>query len=242
MGNWSGYVVLNAEQVSALEPGCRLLVSVKDVDSASGTPQVYLQKSNWTDFSPAVKSIVKNAGTETFDISEDIFAEISGKGLVVKGCYATLTKIAVQKEVELGEGGNFDSAVSRIWEGDTFISWEDPNKGWAVIGSDCFKNAKSGDILRFGMTDVRPWAQASIVDSSWSSFADAAIKTVGAPFYEYTITQSMLNSIQANGLIVSGNGYRLSSIDVVAPDKMPAYTAQIADGTPKYWAKGVKPL
>lgn len=238
MGNWSGYVVLNAEQVSALEPGCRLLVSVKDVDSASGTPQVYLQKSNWTDFSPAVKSIVKNAGTETFDISEDFFAEISGKGLVVKGCYATLTKIAVQKEVELGEGGDFDSAVSRIWEGDTFISWEDPNKGWAVIGSDCFKNAKAGDILRFGMTDVRPWAQASIVDSSWASFADAPIKTIGVPFYEYTITQFMLNSMQANGLIVSGNGYRLASIDVVAPDKMPAYTAHIADGTSKYWAKG----
>lgn len=132
MGNWSGYVVLSAEQVSSLEPGCRVLVSVKDVDSSAGTPQVYLQKSNWTDFSPAVKSIVKNAGIESFDITDELFAEINGKGLVVKGCHATLTKIAVQKEVELGEGGDFYSAVSRVWEGDTFISWEEPDKGWGV--------------------------------------------------------------------------------------------------------------
>lgn len=130
MGNWSGYVVLSAEQVSSLEPGCRVLVSVKDVDSSAGTPQVYLQKSNWTDFSPAVKSIVKNAGIESFDITDELFAEINGKGLVVKGCHATLTKIAVQKEVELGEGGDFDSAVTCVWEGDTFISWEEPDKGW----------------------------------------------------------------------------------------------------------------
>lgn len=46
MGNWSGYVVLSAEQVNSLEPGCRVLVSVKDVDSSAGTPQVYLQKSD----------------------------------------------------------------------------------------------------------------------------------------------------------------------------------------------------
>ena len=145
MGNWSGYVVLDAEQVSVIEPGCRLLVTVKDVDNASGTPLVYLQKSNWTDFSPVVKSNVQNAGTESFEITEDLFAEINAKGLVVKGCYATLTKIAVQKNVELGEGGDFDSAISTVWEGDSFISWEEPDKGWAVIGSGCFKNAKAGD-------------------------------------------------------------------------------------------------
>lgn len=219
MGNWSGYVVLSAEQVSSLEPGCRVLVSVKDVDSSAGTPQVYLQKSNWTDFSPAVKSIVKNAGIESFDITDELFAEINSKGLVVKGCHATLTKIAVQKEVELGEGGDFDSAVTCVWEGDTFISWEEPDKGWGVISSDCFKDVKSGNVLRFGMTDVRPWAQASIVDASWKSFADAPIKTVGLPFYEYTVTTAMLESIQKTGLIVSGNGYRLTSIDVVDPGK-----------------------
>lgn len=238
MGNWSGYVVLSAEQVSSLEPGCRVVVSVKDVDSSAGTPQVYLQKSNWTDFSPAVKSIVKNAGIESFDITDELFAEINGKGLVVKGCHATLTKIAVQKEVELGEGGDFDSAVTCVWEGDTFISWEEPDKGWGVINSDCFKDVKSGNVLRFGMTDVRPWAQASIVDASWRSFADAPIKTVGLPFYEYTVTTAMLESIRKTGLIVSGNGYRLTSIDVVDPAKMPAFTAQLAEGTSKLWAKG----
>lgn len=240
MGNWSGYVVLDAGQVSAMEPGCRLLVTVKDVDNASGTPLVYLQKSDWTDFSPVVKSTVQNAGTESFEITEALFAEISGKGLVVKGCHATLTKIAVQKDVELGDGGDFDSATSRVWEGDTFISWEDPNKGWAVIGSDCFKDAKAGDVLRFGMTDVRPWAQASIVDASWTSFADAPIKAVGMPFYEYTITQAMLESLQTSGLIVSGNGYRLASIDVIDNSKMPPFTAQLAEGTSKHWAKGSK--
>lgn len=241
MGNWSGYVQLEADQVSAIEPGCKLLVTVKDVDGSAGTPQVYLQKRDWTDFTPKVNTVVNNAGTESFDITEDLYAEINGKGLVVKGCYATLTKIAVQKEVELGEGGDFDSAVSRVWEGDTFISWEEPNKGWAVIGSDCFKDAKAGDVLRFGMTDVRPWAQASIVDSSWASFADAPIKTVGMPFYEYTVTQAMLESLQSTGLIVSGNGYRLASIDVVDLSKMPAFTAQLAEGTTKHWPKGSRP-
>lgn len=241
MGNWSGYVQLEADQVSAIEPGCKLLVTVKDVDGSAGTPQVYLQKRDWTDFTQKVNTVVNNAGTESFDITEDLYAEINGKGLVVKGCYATLTKITVQKEVELGEGGDFDSAVSRVWEGDTFISWEDPDKGWAVIGSDCFKDAKAGDVLRFGMTDVRPWAQASIVDSSWASFADAPIKTVGMPFYEYTLTQSMLESLQSTGLIVSGNGYRLASIDVVDLSKMPAFTAQLAEGTTKHWPKGSRP-
>lgn len=241
MGNWSGYVVLDAEQVSVIEPGCRLLVTVKDVDKASGTPLVYLQKSNWTDFSPVVKSNVQNAGTESFEITEDLFAEINAKGLVVKGCYATLTKIAVQKNVELGEGGDFDSAISTVWEGDSFISWEEPDKGWAVIGSGCFKNAKAGDVLRFGMTDVRPWAQASIVDAAWKSFADAPVKSVGMPFYEYTITQAMLESLQASGMIVSGNGYRLASIDIVDNSKMPAFTAQLAENGSKFWPQGSNP-
>ena len=78
MGNWSGYVQLEADQVSAIEPGCKLLVTVKDVDGSAGTPQVYLQKRDWTDFTPKVNTVVNNAGTESFDITEDIYAEING--------------------------------------------------------------------------------------------------------------------------------------------------------------------
>lgn len=51
----------------------------------------------------------------------------------------------------------------------------------------------------------------------------------------------MLESLQSTGLIVSGNGYRLASIDVVDLSKMPAFTAQLAEGTTKHWPKGSRP-
>lgn len=242
MGNWSGYVVLTADQTSSFEVGAQLLVTVKDLDN-SGTPMVYLQNSSWTDFSPSVKTTLTGAGTVSFTITEEMMSEISGKGMVVKGCWATLTKIALQKEVELGGGdSDLDAAITEVWTGEQAISWEEPNKSWAVIPATTFANLKGGNLLHFDVDNVAPGAQASVVSSTWQSFEDAAIKSVGVPYYEYAVTEAMLSEIKANGLIVSGNGYTLTSISIVDGDLLPKVTAEVSQVSKNAWEKGEKPV
>lgn len=247
LGNWTGYVVLSAEQVSKFEPGDQLLVSVKDViKEAEGKalyPQVYLQRSDWTDLTPTVKSDLQSDGTVSFTVTEAMCGEITGKGLVVKGCYATLTRIVLQKEVELGGGEtDIDKAVKEVWTGNQNISWEEPDKGWAVIPAANFADLSAGNSLRFNIADVKAGAQASVVTSAWKSFVDAPIKNVSAPYYEYTATEEMVTEIKANGFIVSGNRYALTSIEIVDPALLPKVSCSMDPEDIRAWAKGEQPV
>lgn len=241
MGNWSGYVVLTAEQTSSFETGDQLLVTVKDLDN-SGTPMVYLQNSGWTDFTPSVKTTLTAAGTVSFTLTEEMMAEIAGKGMVVKGCYATLTKIALQKEVELGDNdSDLDAAFTEVWSGEQKISWEEPGKAWATIPASAFANLKEGNLLHFDIDAVQPGAQARIVSASWQGFDGAPIKNVSVPYYEYEVNGDMLAEIMANGLVISGNGYTLTSISIVDQTPLPKTAAEVDLSGIKAYERGEKP-
>lgn len=242
MGNWIGYVMLTAQQTSAFEPGSQLLVTVKNLVN-TGTPMVYLQNSSWTDFNPSVKTTLTGEGTVSFTITDEMMTEISGKGMVVKGCWATITKIALQKEVEL-EGGNSDleAAITEVWTGEKAISWEEPSKSWAAIPASAFEKLSTGNLLHFDIENVAPGAQARIVSSSWQGWDDASIKNIGVPYYEYTITETMLDEIKTNGLIVTGNGYSLAGISIVDSSLLPKVTAEVGKSSKNAWEKGEKPV
>lgn len=241
MGDWAGYVVLSANDVKDFETGCRLMVTVDEVDNTK-TAMVYLNTSTWTDFNPAQKQTVTAPGTVSFTITEAMMTEISGKGLVVKGCGATLRKIALQKEVELGGGGtSLDDAIKEIWTGSQLVSWEEPNKGWATIAAADFASLKKGDKLRFGISNVKAGAQSRIVTSKWATIPGTEIESASRPYFEYAINDEALAEIKANGLIVSGNGFTLTSVSIVDPAKLPNLVTQVNKDCVKAWAKGSTP-
>ena len=89
--------------------------------------------------------------------------------------------------------------------------------GWYKIEAAQLASLKEGDVITAHVKDVNSGAQGSFKDgSSWSGLVDG-----NGTSYEYfditgdfslTLDATLLSAIQANGLIVSGHDYTLTSV------------------------------
>ncbi|MGN0234826.1 MAG: acetylxylan esterase [Paludibacteraceae bacterium] len=112
------------------------------------------------------------------------------------------------------------NAATNIWSGTQSINWSGSNE-WLYLTADNFSAAEAGMLLRIYFADMQMGAQGRIVDGGWTTFADAdtyeKLPTAWGNYYEYTLTQSMIGSLQAKGLVVSGVGYTATRIDLIDP-------------------------
>ena len=140
--------------------------------------------------------------------------------LYLTGSGVTVTKVVLANKKEVStERGN---AATTVWSGSQSINWSGTNE-WKKLEASSFTAAKVGDRLRMNFNSMKLGAQGHIVDGNWKVFADAntfeKLPTAWGDYYEYTITQSMLDSLQERGLVVSGIGYTLISVQLIDPMK-----------------------
>ena len=113
------------------------------------------------------------------------------------------------------------TTAGNIWTGSEAIDW---NNGKAVsIASGKFQNLKEGDQLVFGIvfTGNTDWPQIALYKGDWSGNVTGAGNTAlaeGMTEVKYYLLKDMITDLKATGLIVSGTGFTLTSVDVVEGD------------------------
>lgn len=113
------------------------------------------------------------------------------------------------------------TTAGNIWTGSEAIDW---NNGKAVsIASGKFQNLKEGDQLVFGVifTGNTDWPQIALYKGDWSGNVTGAGNTAlaeGMTEVKYCLLKDMITDLKTTGLIVSGAGYTLTSVDVVEGD------------------------
>lgn len=113
------------------------------------------------------------------------------------------------------------ATAGNIWTGSEAIDW---NNGKAVsIASGKFQNLKEGDQLVFGVifTGNTDWPQIALYKGDWSGNVTGAGNTAlaeGMTEVKYCLLKDMITDLKATGLIVSGTGFTLTSVDVVEGD------------------------
>ena len=214
--DWSGFVVLPLADLGSIVSGDELRVSVSSISATCDWPTVCLQNYGWADFTPSqYYSLVGQTApcTATFAVTAEMLGEIeSTGGLVVKGCGFTMTEISVYGDVEPIEGD------INVWTGSTVmpIEWG----AWEQLPAVKFLYAKAGYLLRMSIADIQEGAQGYLTTSAWGAMPDAsAFVPLSGGYYQFIITEEMLSELKSNGVIVSGCGYTLTSVDLVRPTK-----------------------
>ena len=138
--------------------------------------------------------------------------------LYLNGCNIIVSKWTLtQHKTVSHDRGN---AATTIWSGSQTINWSGNNE-YQKVEASAFAEGQVGHRLRINFASMKLGAQGHIVDGNWKVFADAntfeKLPTAWGDYYEYTITQSMLDSLQERGLVVSGIGYTLKSVQLIDP-------------------------
>lgn len=136
------------------------------------------------------------------------------------------------------------NAATNIWSGSQSINWSGTNE-WLALTKDHFSAAEAGMRLRIYFADMQIGAQGRIVDGGWKTFADAdtyeKLPTAWGNYYEYTLTQSMIDSLQAKGLVVSGVGYTATGVELIDPMREWMLTAAFDTEDIRAWEAGETP-
>ena len=152
-------------------------------------------------------------------VVDTMYTQMNASGkLYLSGTGVTVTKVELIHKQEISnDRGN---AATTVWSGAQTINWGGNNE-FQKVEATAFASAKVGHRLRMNFASMKLGAQGHIVDGNWKVFADAntyeKLPTAWGDYYEYTITQSMLDSLQERGLVVSGVGYTLTSVELIDP-------------------------
>ncbi len=107
-----------------------------------------------------------------------------------------------------------------IWSGEENIDWN--TGGYITLGSENFSTLNVADEIIFNITYVsgQTWPQVAFMDGSWSALPGAGNTSISSSTtsVSYYATTAMITKLQASGAVVSGCGFILNSIEIVASD------------------------
>lgn len=167
----------------------------------------------------------------------------ASKKLYLSGTGVTVTKVElIQKKEVSPKRGN---AITTLWSGSQSINWSGTNE-WLKLEAASLAQAQAGMRLRICFANMKNGAQGHIVDGTWQTIADAntfeKLPSDWGDYYEYTLTETAANTLKANGLVVSGIGYTVTSVQLIDPmreylitttfDKEDIRAWELSDGTP----------
>lgn len=231
--DWSKYVQLDASKFVNARVADQLVISISDVSATLSYPQVQLDDSSWQRLPGAGNaSLTEETTSVTYYITADMLLPLQAGGMLVRGCGYTLTSI----DLVAGNGGaGYENSV---WIGNmVFSNWE----GQPVPASS-FVNAEVGDLLRMKISDLQAGAQGHISTGSWGDMPDATeFVQLGGNYFQFTITEAMLAELKGNGMIVSGIGFTLTSVDVIDPASIVPLTLEVPVTNGWVWAKDETP-
>jgi cephalosporin-C deacetylase-like acetyl esterase len=242
---WQGWLTLSKAQLADAQAGDGLVVTVTACSTnESVSPLLDIRNGSWTSITPYTYMRGKELPYDvTLTLTDEMIQAINGNvsgvnsGLVITGCGITFNKVALVKNIELQPTEGKGDAMTNLWTGNEKISWLKGLNNSVKLDGSAFANAKSGMRLRMTFSDVQKNGVGRILHN-WTSFSglsNAKLTTDCTDYYEYTLTDDMLTSLQADGLRVSGVGYTLTSIDLVDPDKEYTISCQCDNSDIKAW-------
>ncbi|MCF0196609.1 MAG: acetylxylan esterase [Bacteroidaceae bacterium] len=229
LGNWEGFVYIEAPTFSAVETGDVLEVTISELDEAAAWHQVVLKTASegWPSLPGCDIDLISATGVYRKTVTDEIAAELKATGLVVGGCYLTVSSVTLISDVE-------PSTI--IWTPEEPINFGEEWSKWATIPHSAFANAKVGDLFRLNIQDVGAGAQGHIsyIAADWSAWLDVPdateYKQLSGAYFQYTITEQMLPILKGegglNGIVVTGYRYTLVSAELIDPSTIivPAVT------------------
>ena len=177
---------------------------------------------DWADLpEPVSINLTSNAKYVEVELSETNLADIiENGGLVVAGCYYDLYAITIMSDT------NVNSAI--IWEGPA-----DMGTGWEngfVLSPDYFGKFEAGYKLKVNYTtnSDADYYQVKITYSDWTTvlecLADMVSEwgtvslTAGSKSLTITPTESDVAEMWENGLVLSGYGITINSLEMIIPE------------------------
>lgn len=244
---WQGSQSIAADGLQQAVEGDVIAVTVSAVSQTASYPQVSLRKTaGWDQFEPAVGVILQKDAALPYEarmtLTADVVDEIKANGFIVTGCGFTATSIDLIHKQKLAEGEK-GNPVHNVWTGDKAIDWSGSvPDGWQKIEADAFADAQAGWKLRCNYSDLTIGAQGQLQTSSWETMPGAEdIAALSASYFEYTITDAMLQELKSNGCIVKGTGYHLTSVDLIDPSQIPSMVCEVINTDIKCWETGENP-
>lgn len=224
----TGSVSISKEQLALATAGDLLTVRVTAVSSTDANKCVLIQNGSWANFAGvgAVSMADKTLpDVATFTLTSDMLNMIRGnvqgtaEGLKVKGSGITFDEVKLVHYVVKTKG----SAATNIWTGSERISWTTGENNYVSLAATAFASAEKDMKLRMSFNSAKPGSQAQMVKGGWNGdFTDITKNAKPTEdwgnYFEYTITETMLNELQTNGLIITGIGYTLTSVDLIDPE------------------------
>lgn len=96
-----------------------------------------------------------------------------------------------------------EASSTQIWEGETVMpgDWSGNVQMTDDAAKAVFADAQVGQVIRVAVKDVAAGAQGSFKNSGWSEIAS------GTDYFDISITEDVLKSLQEGGLIIGGHDY-----------------------------------
>ena len=238
--SWSVYQTIEASKFALASVGDELTITVPSLNG--NKHQLWLQNGSWTTLAGVEEMYVIEEAPYTFKvtITEDMLAELQSKGLIVKGIGYDISSVDIKHKVVKGDSENKGNAYTNIWTGSEVISWATDNNNsvlvTATVLADKLADAKAGDKLRMSYSGLGFGTAQGKILANWTALTGlATAKFNSGSYFEYTLTDEWLAAIKEKGLRVSGTGFTLNSIDLVAPEKDYNIFAQNDDVDIKAW-------
>ena len=238
--SWSVYQTIEASKFALASVGDELTITVPSLNG--NKHQLWLQNGSWTTLAGVEEMYVIEEAPYTFKvtITEDMLAELQSKGLIVKGIGYDISSVDIKHKVAKGDSENKGNAYTNIWTGSEVISWATDNNNsvlvTATVLADKLADAKAGDKLRMSYSGLGFGTAQGKILANWTALTGlATAKFNSGSYFEYTLTDEWLAAIKEKGLRVSGTGFTLNSIDLVAPEKDYNIFAQNDDVDIKAW-------
>lgn len=242
LGNWSGYVTIATSKLSDAAVGDELQVTVS-ATSEEGYSQIGFNNASWTMLAGTSFVPVTSAPSiVSVDISAETLADIqSGSQIICKGSYCTITSIDLLHKTETGDSEGKGNAVKNVWNGEQSINWNGTNE-WLKLAAGKFTSLAEGNKLRLSFKNTTVSTTGRIVSGKWKAFPDLKnVSPLTGSYFEYDVTKSLCDCIQKYGIVVSGVGYTVTSVDIIDPTKQYSVIAQVSNNDIQAWPAGTTP-
>ena len=209
--------------INSLKKGDKLNVKVSEVGPDTNC-QLRISWGDEKDQYVSWTNCYKNGAPYNYELElkEEHISSIKKSGkLYLNGCNITVDKwTLIQNKSISNERGN---ASTIIWTGSQIIDWNISPKKYVKLDNSSFTDAKIGMKLRINFTNIKVWAQGHISSSNWKDIPDANtnenLTYNWGDYYEFIISNDMLVELQENGVIITGVGYTLKSVELIDPMK-----------------------
>lgn len=128
-----------------------------------------------------------------------------------------------------------------VWTGNSLFTsdW----KGWVALQPSCFTEATSGKLLRLKFRDLKQEAVATICKKDWTAMPGISSPSVlSGNHVDFTITPTMLALLQAEGCIVQGSGFTLTSAEIISKDEVSKLRQTVPVDNDWLWTPPATPI